>query len=154
MSMANRTNRALSLDVGDRRIGIAISDDLGITARGLSVYERVGDRKDASAIYEIIAEHGVSKVIIGLPLNLDGTDSVQTAKVREFAERLANRLRSGGMADIELILHDERFTTKIAEDVLRDAGMSRKKRSVVIDAQAAVVILQHYQESVRGRCIM
>jgi putative Holliday junction resolvase len=151
MSANARTNRALALDVGDRRIGIAISDDLGITARGLSVYERVGDRKDAGALYEIIAENGASRVIMGLPLNLDGTDSVQTAKVREFAERLANRLRSGGMADVELILHDERFTTKIAEDVLREAGMSRKKRSGIIDAQAAVVILQDYLESVRGK---
>lgn len=138
--------RALALDVGDRRIGIAISDDLGITARGLSVYERIGIRKDVNALYAIIAESGCSQVVVGLPLNLDGSDSVQTGKVREFAERLGNRLRSGGMAGIELILHDERFSTKIAEDVLREAGMKRKARQEIVDAQAAVVILQHYLE--------
>jgi putative Holliday junction resolvase len=96
-----------------------------------------------------VAETNVSKVVVGLPINLNGSDSVQTTKVRDFAERLANRLRSSGMSDIEIILHDERFSTKIAEDVLKEAGMNRKRRSAIIDAQAAVVILQHYLEGVR-----
>jgi putative Holliday junction resolvase len=132
------------LDVGDKRIGIAISDGLGITARGLSVYERIGIRKDVNAIYGVITENNCSEVVVGLPLNLDGTDSIQTEKVREFAERIGNRLRSGGMADVSIILHDERFSTKIAESAMREAGMNRKKRSEIIDAQAAVVILQSY----------
>jgi putative Holliday junction resolvase len=140
----SHSGRTLALDVGDKRIGIAVSDDLGIIARGLSVYERVGARKDAAALCALIAENGCGAVVVGLPLNLDGSDSIQTEKVRDFAERLANSLRSNALPHIELILHDERFTTKIAEDVLREAGMSRKKRSAIIDAQAAVVILQDY----------
>jgi putative Holliday junction resolvase len=134
----------LALDVGDKTIGIALSDELGITARGLFTLERVSDKKDTGKILALVCEHDCGAVVVGLPINLNGTDSVQTQKVREFAARLENKLRSNGKADVPVILHDERFTTKIAERVLIEADVSRKKRKEVIDKQAAVVILQSY----------
>jgi len=89
-------------------------------------------------------------VVVGLPINLNGTDSIQTKKVRDFTSKLENKLRSNAMADIEVALHDERFTTKIAERALIEADMSRKKRAEIIDRQAAIVILQSYLEGKRS----
>jgi putative Holliday junction resolvase len=136
--------RALALDVGDKTIGVALSDELGITARGLFTLERVSEKKDTGKILDLVSEHNCGVVVVGLPINLNGTDSVQTQKVRQFAARLENKLRSNGKADVSVTLHDERFTTKIAEQVLIEADVSRKKRKEVIDKQAAVVILQSY----------
>jgi putative Holliday junction resolvase len=142
--------RILALDVGDKTIGVALSDALGITAQGLFTYERISLKRDTTAIIELIDEHDVSSVVIGLPINLDGTDSVQTEKVREFTEKLGNKLRSTGRSDVGIIMHDERFTTKIAASVMIEAGMRREKRKEIIDRQAAVVILQSYLESQRS----
>jgi putative Holliday junction resolvase len=142
-------NRILALDVGDKTIGVALSDPLGITAQGLFTYERVSQKRDTTAITDLIREHEASAVVIGLPINLDGSDSVQTEKVREFTAKLTNKLRSNGMSYVEIILYDERFTTKIAQSVMIEAGMRREKRKEIIDRQAAVVILQGYLESQR-----
>lgn len=139
--------RIAGLDVGDKTIGIAISDPLGITAQGITTIERVGIRKDAGKVIDIIKEYDCNKVVIGLPLSLDGTDSLQTEKVREFRTMLENKLKSFGMASVEVDWQDERFTTVIAERVLIAADMSRAKRKSVIDKQAAVVILQSYMDS-------
>ena len=84
-----------------------------------------------------------------MPLNLDGSDSGQTEKVREFANLLGNKLRSTGLQDVNIIFRDERFTTKIAENILIEADVSRKKRKAVIDKQAAVIILQSYLDSIK-----
>ena len=142
--------RSLALDVGDKRIGVAISDELGVTARGIFVIERTSDKSDTSRILEAVRENGAARVVVGLPLNLNGTDSLQTGKVREFAAKLENKLRSNGMPDIKVILHDERFTTKIAESVLIEADMRREKRREIIDSQAAAVILQSWLNSNMG----
>jgi putative Holliday junction resolvase len=139
----------LALDVGDASIGVAVSDELGITARGLFTIKRTNVKADMREILETARKEGVRAVVVGLPINLDGTDSIQTGKVRDFATRLGNSLRSNAMADVDVILHDERFTTKIAERVLIEADMSRKKRARIIDKQAAVVILQSYLDSRR-----
>ncbi len=139
--------RTISLDVGDKTIGVALSDPLGITANGLMTIERIGIRKDADKVIALIKEHECSTVVIGLPLNLNGTDSVQTQKVRDFRTMLENKMRSIGMNDIKIEFQDERFTTKIAESVLIQADVSRKKRKTVIDKQAAVVILQSWLDS-------
>jgi putative Holliday junction resolvase len=141
--------RILALDVGDKTIGVALSDALGITAQGLFTYERISIKRDTTAIIELIREHDASAVVIGLPQNLNGTDSVQTEKVRTFTDKLTNKLRSNGLSGINVILHDERFTTKIAESAMIEAGMRREKRKEIIDRQAAVVILQSYLESQR-----
>ncbi|WP_206459201.1 Holliday junction resolvase RuvX [Anaerovorax sp. IOR16] len=136
--------KCISLDVGDKTIGVAVSDGLLLTAQGLMTIERVGIRKDADKVIQLIKEHDCSTVVVGLPKNLNGTDSVQTEKVYTFKTMLENKLRSTGMADVEIVYEDERFTTVIAENVLIQADVSRKKRKEVIDKQAAVIILQSY----------
>jgi len=92
----------------------------------------------------LIREYACDTVVIGLPLSLNGSDSPQTEKVREFRTMLENKMKSTGMGDITLEYQDERFTTVQAERVLIDADVSRKKRKAVIDKQAAVLILQAY----------
>ena len=139
--------RKIGLDVGDRTIGVAVSDALDITAQGITTIERVGIKKDTGKILEMISEYGCDTVVIGLPLKLDGTDSPQTEKVREFRQRLENKLTGSGMNDVKVEFYDERLTTVMAERVLLEADMSRKKRKDVIDRQAAVIILQSYLDS-------
>lgn len=139
--------RAISLDVGDKTIGVAVSDALMMTANGITTIERVGIRKDADKVIALIKEYECDIVVCGLPLNLDGNDSIQTQKVRDFRTMLENKMRSTGMSHIEVVFQDERFTTKIAENVLIEADVSRKKRKDVIDKQAAVIILQSYLDS-------
>lgn len=143
--------RIMALDVGDKTIGVSVSDQLRITAQGLTTVERVGIKKDTSVIMNLIKEQECSEVIIGLPVNLDGTDSVQTEKVREFYNKLENKLKSQGMAHVKIDFYDERFTTKMAESVLIQGDVRREKRKDVIDKQAAVIILQGYLESQKGR---
>ena len=141
--------RKIALDVGDKTIGVALSDELGITGQGLTTIERVGIRKDCGKVMDLINEYGCDTVVIGLPLSLDGTDSVQTEKVREFRTMLENKMRSTGMQKVNVVWQDERFTTVMAERVLIDADVSRKKRKDVIDKQAAVIIMQSYLDSQR-----
>lgn len=139
--------RKIGLDVGDKTIGVAVSDPLGITAQGITTIERVGIRKDAGKIMDLIREYDCDRVIIGLPLKLDGSESPQTEKVYEFREMLENKMRSSGMGNIEIEYYDERLTTVMAEKVLIEADVSRSKRKNVIDKQAAVLILQSYLDS-------
>lgn len=137
--------RILGLDVGEKTIGVAVSDPLCITAQGVTTIERVGIRKDAGKVIDYIREYECETVVVGLPLSLDGTDSVQTEKVRDFRKMLENKLKSlGPLSKVKVEWQDERFTTKIAERVLIDADVSRKNRKKVIDKQAAVIILQSY----------
>lgn len=138
----------LGLDVGDKTIGIAVSDDLMLTAQGVLTLERVGIRKDAGKVIEMAKGYGCTGIVVGLPLMLSGKDSIQTEKVREFAKMLENKLRSTA-ENIEVVLHDERFSTKIAEDILISADVSRKKRKEVIDKQAAIIILQSYMDGLK-----
>jgi len=139
--------RKIALDVGDKTVGIALSDELGITAQGLTTLERVGIRKDTGKILDLVKEYGCDTIVIGLPLSMSGTDSPQTEKVREFRTMIENKMRSTGMKDIEVVWQDERLTTVMAERVLIDADVSRKKRKDVIDKQAAVLIMQSYLDS-------
>jgi len=136
--------RIIALDVGDKTVGIALSDELLMTAQGLKTLERIGIRKDTSSILEIVNDYQCSVIVVGLPKKLDGTDSPQTEKVYEFKTMLENKLRSTGKNEIEVVFQDERFTTLMAEKVLISADVSRKKRKEVIDKQAAVLILQGY----------
>ncbi len=138
--------KIIGLDVGDKTIGISLSDALGITAQGLMTYERIGIKKDTDKIVELVMEHDCDTVVIGLPINLNGTDSIQTEKVRDFRVKLENKFRStgGGLQNVKFEWEDERFTTSIAESVLIAADMSRENRKKVIDKQAAIIILQSY----------
>lgn len=136
--------KIIALDVGDKTIGVALSDDLLITAQGLMTIERVGIRKDSDKVLNLVKEYQCSTIVVGLPKNLNGTDSIQTEKVYAFKTMLENKMKSTGMKNIDIVYQDERFTTVIAEKVLIEADVSRKKRKEVIDKQAAVVILQGY----------
>ncbi len=142
--------RVIAFDVGDKTIGAAVSDELMITANGITTIDRIGIRKDADKVLGLVREYGCDTVVIGLPLNLDGSDSIQTEKVRSFRKMLENKMMSTGMKGIDVVYQDERFTTKMAEAVLIEADVSRKKRKTVIDKQAAVIILQSYLDSRRS----
>ncbi|MBQ1891485.1 MAG: Holliday junction resolvase RuvX [Firmicutes bacterium] len=140
--------RWMGLDIGDKTIGVAVSDPLFISAQGVTTVERIGIKKDTSKLIEMIKEYEVDTVVSGLPLMLDGSDSPQTEKVREFVTRLENKARSSGLK-LSFVFQDERFTTKIAENVLIEANMRREKRKTIIDRQAAVIILQSYMDANR-----
>lgn len=142
--------RKIGLDVGDKTIGVAVSDELDITAQGVTTIDRVGIRKDAGKVMDYVREYDCDTVVMGLPINLDGSDSVQTEKVREFRTMLENKMRSSGMADVKVEWQDERFTTVIAERVLMEANMKRKSRKEVVDKQAAIIILQSYMDRVKN----
>ena len=139
--------RILALDVGDKTIGVAVSDALNLFANGVTTIERVGIKKDTGKVVDYIREYECETVVVGLPLNLDGSDSVQTEKVREFRTKLENKLRSMALQNVEVVWQDERFTTKMAEQVLIEGGVRREHRKDVIDKQAAVIILQSYLDS-------
>ena len=140
-------SRILGLDIGDKTVGVAVSDPLFLTAQGVTTIERVGIRKDTSKVLEYIKEYDVSLVVAGLPLMLSGEDSPQTAKVREFVAMLQNKLKSSGMQRVEVVFQDERFTTKMSEAVLMEAGVRRENRKQHLDRMAAQIILQSYMDS-------
>lgn len=133
----------MGLDVGDKTIGVALSDPLGWTAQGLETIRRIGIKKDLQRLEEIIKEYNVNKIVVGLPKNMNGTIGPQCQKVLEFNERLSKRF-----SKIEIIQWDERLTTVAAERSLIEADVSRKKRKEVIDKVAAVYILQGYLDSI------
>ncbi len=142
--------RWIGLDIGDKTIGVAVSDPLFISAQGVTTIERIGIKKDTSKVLDYVREYEADTVVCGLPLMLNGTDSPQTEKVREFVTRLENKARSMGFK-LSFVFQDERFTTKIAENAMIDAGMRREKRKEIIDRQAAVIILQSYMDANRPR---
>ena len=134
----------LGLDVGDVRIGAAISDELGFAAHPLCTITRKNRKTDLAVICDLINTHQVDAVVIGLPLMLSGEIGIQAEKVQKFANRLKQEAR------IPIHLRDERLTTVEADDILREVGKPRKKRRQVIDQVAAVVILNEYLNDVRG----
>lgn len=137
--------RILGLDVGNKTVGVAVSDPLGVIATGVTTIERVGIRKDCGKIMDYIREYDCDTVVMGLPLSLDGSDSVQTQNVRDFRAMLENKLRSSGpLSKVNIEWQDERYSTVEAEEVLIEANMSREDRKKIIDRQAAIVILQRY----------
>ena len=140
--------RKIGIDVGDKNVGIAVTDPLGFTAQGIMTLERVGIRKDTTKILEMVKEYQCDTIVIGLPKKLDGTDSIQTEKVYEFKNMLENKMRSTGIKDVSIVWQDERLTTVMAERVLIEADVSRAKRKKVIDKQAAVIILQSYLDRI------
>ncbi|GAQ26101.1 MULTISPECIES: Holliday junction resolvase RuvX [Tepidanaerobacter] len=132
--------RILCLDVGEKRIGVAVSDELGITAQGLGTVERKQNSKDEDIeeIRKIVEKYNVDKIILGLPKNMDGTLGQSGKMVEDYAKKLQSCL------NIDLGFWDERLSTVSAERVLIDADISRKKRKSVIDKLSAVIILQSY----------
>lgn len=127
------------MDVGDRRIGMAVSDQMGWTAQGIDTLERKSEKEDLDRIRDIIKYYSPEKIVIGLPKNMDGTIGAQGEKVKEFGELIKSKVFSG-----EIIYWDERLTTVYANRVLLEGDMSRRKRKKKIDKIAAVFILQSY----------
>ena len=137
--------RILGLDVGNKTVGVAVSDPLGVIATGVTTIQRVGIRKDTGKVIDYIREYDCDTVVIGLPLNLDGEDTLSTTRAREFRKMLENKLKSSGpLSKVKVEWQDERFSTVEAEEVLIEANMSREDRKKIIDRQAAIVILQRY----------
>ena len=132
--------RIVALDVGDRRIGIAVSDPLGITAQPIETYTRIGYGPDVKHIAAICAQYETDQILCGLPRNMDGTQGFQVEKVREFAAKLEEQ---GFVIDF----YDERMTTMLAENALLEANMHRADRKKKVDMIAAVMILQSYLDS-------
>ena len=129
--------RILGLDVGEKTIGIAVSDELHWTAQGVMTLKREGKKKDFPALLDIVEQYDVEEIVIGLPKNMDDTVGAQAEKTLKFSRMLAGRLPS-----IKMTLWDERLSTSTADRVLVEADVSRKKRKNVINTLAAVVILQ------------
>ncbi len=128
----------MGLDVGDKNIGIAISS--GIIAQGLCTYKRVSLEKDICYIQKLIEENSISKIVVGLPKNMNGSIGFQGQKVVDFCEDLKAELEES--IDIEFM--DERLTTVLANNFMLEADMSRKKRKSIVDRIAAQIILQDY----------
>lgn len=136
--------RKIGLDIGDKTIGVALSDLLGMTAQGLTVIKRIGIRKDADKVIALCIENECDTIVVGLNKKLDGSNSIQTEKVTEFKTMLENKLRSNKLAHIKVVFQDERLSTVEANRILIEADLSRSKRKEVIDKQAAIIILQRY----------
>jgi putative Holliday junction resolvase len=134
--------KILGLDVGDKTIGVAVSDELKWTAQGLMTLKREGKKKDFPAILQLVEEHEIEEIVIGLPKNMNNTMGEQAEKVQKFSRQLDGRL-----PDVKIILWDERLTTSAANRVLLQADVSRKKRKKVVDTLAAVFILQNYLDA-------
>jgi len=135
--------RVMGLDVGTRTIGIAISDELGLTAQGLKTLRRKSMEDDLKEIAAIINQFEISKIVVGLPKNMNGTLGSQAETVLKWMEILKDRLQ------VPVVTWDERLSTVGASRVLLEADLSRRKRKKVIDKLAAVLILQGYLDQSR-----
>ena len=132
------TGRIMCLDIGDKTIGVAVSDLMGMTAQGIKTIKRTSKKNDIEEIKQIIKEKQVNLIVSGLPKNMNGTVGPQGEKVQKFCELIKEE------TGLEIEFWDERLTTVAAEKTLITADVSRKKRKNVIDMMAAVLILQGY----------
>lgn len=132
--------RIMALDYGEKRIGIALSDPLGITAQGIMVLERTSLKKDIALLTDICRKEEVGEIVLGLPRNLNGSLGAKAQEVKKFGETLRKKL------ELPVFYWDEWLSTVAAEKALLEADLSRKKRKKVIDKTAAVIILQSYLE--------
>ncbi|MBV8732510.1 MAG: Holliday junction resolvase RuvX [Acidobacteriia bacterium] len=134
--------RILALDLGKRRIGLAISDPLGITAQGLPTIARTNKRADLAAVDAVSRNWGAGMILLGNPKNMGGSEGRQSEWVREFAQAL------GEYTGLPVEFWDERLTTVEANRVLRSSGISIAKRAAAVDRLSAVILLQSYLDSV------
>ena len=136
--------RIIALDVGDVRIGVAVSDETRTIAQPLTVYKRVGYTPDCAYIVSLCEQYNTNNVLLGMPLNMDGTKGVQAQKVEGFA----NVLEAKGL---QLYFQDERMSTVTAEHVLIGGNVRREKRKQFVDKLAATVILEQWLASTKGK---
>jgi len=135
--------RVLGLDVGSKRIGIAISDPLGITAQGLETLQRQNKRLDFEKLSGLVRDYEVAEIVVGFPLRMSGEEGIQAEKMLRFAQELRERV------GLPVHLWDERLTSAEANRLLRETEMSIKRRGQVVDQMAAVLILQSWMENRR-----
>lgn len=133
-----KRGRIMALDYGEVRIGIAFSDLLLTIASPYETYKRKGEEIDLEFFKNLAKEKEVSKIVIGLPMNMDGTEGERAFKTREFGKKLK------AMCELEVEYVDERLTSVEAEEMLIQSGMRREKRKQVIDKVAAALILESY----------
>ena len=134
----------IGLDVGDKRIGVAAADGLGLTAQGLPTIIRGKQRDDLDRLISLIEERQATGLVVGMPKNMDGSVGFQGEKVRLFVDALLARMKETGHREPEVFYWDERLTTVAAHRTLLEADLSRKKRKGAVDRLAAVFILQGY----------
>lgn len=135
--------RILALDYGKRRIGLALSDGLALTAQGLETFHRATIREDLAGLAAIIRDREVCLILMGNPLHMSGDEGRQSERAREFGERLS------AWAQVPYAMWDERWTTVAAERVLHESGMSRVKRKQQVDKLAAVILLESFLDARR-----
>lgn len=135
--------RLIGLDVGDRTIGVAVSDPLGLTAQGITTIRRKSIQYDLSELKKIMEDYPPTKIVCGLPKNMNGTVGEQGEKALEFAELIKEEF------EVEVEMWDERLTSKAAHRVMIEADLSRKKRKGLVDKIAATYILQGYLDRYR-----
>ncbi|MGL4606810.1 MAG: Holliday junction resolvase RuvX [Eubacteriaceae bacterium] len=132
--------RVLGIDVGDKRIGIAVTDPLQITAQGVMTLKRKTREDDLLAFQGLIDHYEIKKIVAGLPMNMDGSESAQTRKTINFCQFIKKRLK------VEIIYIDERLTSSWSEKILIEGNVKRKDRKEFIDTLAAQMILQSYMD--------
>jgi putative Holliday junction resolvase len=135
------SGRILAIDHGTRRMGLAVTDPLGITAQGIDTLQRKNKRADFGRLERIIREYQIKEIVLGNPLRMSGQEGTQSQKVAEFAEELRQRFQ------LPVQLWDERLTSAEANRLLRDAEVSTQKRVQAVDRMAAVLILQSFMQS-------
>lgn len=135
--------RILALDLGEKRIGLALSDELGLTAQGLPTLSRKNIKEDIVSIRKVITEGGVDEILVGWPLNLNGSENRQTKFVSEFIEVLKKNF------NLPIKTYDERLTSLMVEKSMLEANLSRSKRKNLADKLSAQVILQSYLDSLK-----
>jgi putative holliday junction resolvase len=140
----HHTRRVLALDVGKRRIGLAVSDELGLTAQGLETLHRNRIRDDLARLQELTKQLNVGILLIGKPLHMSGDESRQSEYTREFADRLASQ------TSLPVVFWDERLTSAEAERMLRETGASLDQKKKSVDRLAAMLLLESYLEFRRG----
>jgi putative holliday junction resolvase len=138
-------SRVLALDVGSKRIGVAVTDALGITAQGLDTIQRQNKRRDMEALRQVLAKYEVREIVVGLPLRLSGAEGTQSEKMRLFAEDLQAHF------GLPVHLWDERWTSTQANRLLRETDLSIRKRGQAVDRMAAILILQSWMEARSAR---
>jgi putative holliday junction resolvase len=137
----DQPGRILAIDYGSRRMGLAVSDPLGITAQGLETLERRNKRSDFARLEKLVREYQVREIVLGNPLRMSGEQGTQSQKVAEFAEELRRRLA------LPVHLWDERLTSAEANRILREAELSIQKRAQAVDRMAATLILQSFLQA-------
>jgi putative Holliday junction resolvase len=137
----NSAGRILAIDFGSRRMGLAVSDALGITAQGLDTLERKNKRSDFARLERTIREYQVKEIVLGNPLRMSGEEGTQARKVAEFAEELRRRF------GLPVQLWDERLTSSEANRLLREAEVSLHRRTQAVDRMAATLILQSFLQA-------